>query len=387
MTSTNPSTEAGWKATTAVSAPIALSTKKVTCCCTTVTAKRCPNAERRTLWEQHEATLRDWLNHQMASINAADDLMLNIHEGTPSPDSETPNVERMPFTEPEPIAPITFLPPPAPEAPKTPLQRPWHRWSGFLAQRQQHQHQRATAQWREAVAQTDAATLNTMQQEAQTQAEHRRKREAWRSAQAAFESEQLTLAETLDACIRSDEGCMAEVLSTEIEHLDWPRETLIDFQIDTEDRIVQVDVDIPQPDAMPRRSARLGANGQRLLVKNKSQKQTRLDYARHIHGVCLRIAGVVFASLPANQRVEISAYSPHVETASGDTADQYLLAVSIDRSAFRQIDFAQLDQLDPIVALEQFDLRRDMTKAGLLRPIEPFGEPSPAVDSTAAAIN
>ena len=345
------------------------------------------NAERRTLWEQHEATLQDWLDQQMASINGDDDLMLNIHEGTPSPDSASPQFERTPFTEPEPLSPITFLPAPAPEAPTIPLQRPWHRWSGLLARRQRQQHQRAMAHWREAVAQSEAARYNAAQQEAPINAALQQRRKAWRSAKTAFESEQQRLAETFDACIRSDEGFMGEVLSAEIEHLDWPRETRIDFQIDARRLCVQLNVDIPELDAMPRRSARLGANGQRLLVKNKSQKQIRLDYARHIHGTCLRIAGAVFASLPAIKQLEISAYSPHTGTDNDDAADQYLLAMSIKRRAFSKLNFARLDQLDPVVALDKFDLRRDMTKSGLLRPIEPFGEPFSKADSTAAAID
>ena len=52
--------------------------------------------------------------------------------------------------------------------------------------------------------------------------------------------------------------------------------------------------------------------------------------------------------------------------------EEYLLSVSVDRRDWRRIDFSMLDQVDPIEALSQFDLRRRMTKTGIFTAIEPF---------------
>ena len=87
---------------------------------------------------------------------------------------------------------------------------------------------------------------------------------------------------------------------------------------------------------------------------------------------------MVFATLPTINSVTLSAYSQRLDSATGHSDDDYLLSVRITRDAFSRLNFAQLSQLDPVAALEQFDLRRNMTKAGLIRTIEPFGEPDEA---------
>lgn len=38
----------------------------------------------------------------------------------------------------------------------------------------------------------------------------------------------------------------------------------------------------------------------------------------------------------------------------------------------RKIHFDKLDLVDPVAAMEAFTLRRDMTKTGIFRDIEPF---------------
>ncbi|MBB3332251.1 hypothetical protein BDK63_003145 [Halomonas campaniensis] len=44
----------------------------------------------------------------------------------------------------------------------------------------------------------------------------------------------------------------------------------------------------------------------------------------------------------------------------------------ITREQWRRIHFDRLDQADPVAAMEAFILRRDMTKTGIFREIEPF---------------
>jgi hypothetical protein len=46
--------------------------------------------------------------------------------------------------------------------------------------------------------------------------------------------------------------------------------------------------------------------------------------------------------------------------------------VKVTREQWSQIHFDKLDQVDPVAAMEAFTLRRDMTKTGIFRDIEPF---------------
>lgn len=59
--------------------------------------------------------------------------------------------------------------------------------------------------------------------------------------------------------INGDIDLMLEVLYAELSELDWPRETLVDFDISVDDQTMFIDVDFPTVDAFPTQSASLFA--------------------------------------------------------------------------------------------------------------------------------
>jgi hypothetical protein len=54
-------------------------------------------------------------------------------------------------------------------------------------------------------------------------------------------------------------------------------------------------------------------------------------------------------------------------------ADAYLYSVRVERDLWSRLVFDNLQSLNIVEALTQFDLRRNMTEAGVFEPIEPFG--------------
>ncbi len=58
--------------------------------------------------------------------------------------------------------------------------------------------------------------------------------------------------------------------------------------------------------------------------------------------------------------------------AGGLQADCPCTAAGIDRAGWERINFDALENVDPIEALEAIDLRLDMTKACIMRAVEPF---------------
>ncbi len=172
--------------------------------------------------------------------------------------------------------------------------------------------------------------------------------------------------------LTTDEGLVVEILTAEFSDLDWPRETLVDFDIDLAKQRVYLDVDLPEIEDIPARSAEFGARNRRLLIKDKPDRQRREEYAHHIHGIVLRLAGVVLGLLPGVEQVVVSGYSQRLDPATGHINDDYLLSVAIDTPRFSELNFEQLEQVDPIAALERFDLRREMTKTGIFRPVVPI---------------
>lgn len=53
-------------------------------------------------------------------------------------------------------------------------------------------------------------------------------------------------------------------------------------------------------------------------------------------------------------------------------SDHYLYSVRVERTHWKEINFAALTEIDVVEALARFELRREMTKTGAFRPIEPF---------------
>jgi hypothetical protein len=95
-------------------------------------------------------------------------------------------------------------------------------------------------------------------------------------------------------------------------------------------------------------------------------------YMAHIHGVAFRIIGETFAALPLANTVILSGYSQRPNKATGRVGDEYLLSVRVTRSEWMKIAFDQLAHIDVVASLEQFELRRQMSKTGIFKSIEPF---------------
>lgn len=85
--------------------------------------------------------------------------------------------------------------------------------------------------------------------------------------------------------------------------------------------------------------------------------------------------GEAFATLPTVEAIECSGFSQRADPATGRERNDYLLSVRVRRAEWEQIDFANLDQVEPATSLERFDFRRDNTASGTLRPITPFAAP------------
>jgi len=75
----------------------------------------------------------------------------------------------------------------------------------------------------------------------------------------------------------------------------WPRETIVSLEIDANGGTVWIDIDLPEIEDLPQRVASMAASGKRLNIKDKAQKQLRVEYATHVHGIALRLAGAALA--------------------------------------------------------------------------------------------
>src|SRR3546814_6169917 len=123
---------------------------------------------------------------------------------------------------------------------------------------------------------------------------------------------------------------------------------------------------------MPSKIAAVPARGLNLAVKDLPAAQIRKRYMAHVHGIGFRIVGESFAALPSAQRVTLSGFSQRNDPATGQVRDDYLYSVSVERHDWERIDFSALEMIDIVESLAQFELRRQMTKTGIFKPIPPL---------------
>ncbi len=331
-----------------------------------------PAEEHRKLLLNYNAEIHEWLEEQKDQINGDIDLLLNPHLDILTPDTTSLRHQVDPFTELQPKQPDFERIPLEPQKPV----KPEFTWKDSLIIGRKNKRlqawqadvdawQLAHQAWQvkaKALEQAQAAPLQA----------YREALKAWRARKEAHDTEQRKLAATFADRLSTDTQVMTEVLKAELNALDWARETLIDFELDDTGRYLKLDVDLPEIETFPTQEARQGLRDLRLVITEKSPTQVRREYARHIHGVMLRIISTAFHTLPSLEALVIAGYSQRINPATGHIQDDYLFSAKVLRTVFAGINFHNLKEVDPVIALERFELIRDMSKSGIFRPIEPF---------------
>jgi len=292
------------------------------------------NQRRRALLDQHAEFIQNWLTGQADAVNGEITALETLHLATPPPDQPVVYTPRE-FTEPYPQAPT----------PKSPgilgALLPWVR-------RRVEAENRAAR--REAVA--------TLQ--------------AWKQAREAHEQAEAGRQRLIDKHRHSGPRGAHLYLEHRLGELDWPRETEVDVAVSNDGGTVFLDVDLPEIEMLPEREATVAARGVRLNYRKLSDTRRRKLYMAHVHGIGFRLVGEVFHGLPRVHTVVCSGYSQRLDPATGQRRDEYLYSVRVTRDAWARVDFGNLDAVDVVVALDAFELRRQMTRTGIFRPIEPF---------------
>lgn len=289
--------------------------------------------EARVLRRYAKEPLREQLSGLCERLNADLEHLGQLHEETPNPYVSGYVVRD--FDEPH---------PPPPRIQKT---ASWHAlWPPARRRLEEENHRRQAAfdddyrRWEYRKAKHDAAEFARQQRESE---------DIWHD---------------LDA--------IEQTLRERLEEIDWPRETVIDFDLGQDDRTIAVDIDLPSEDEIPDRYWSMPATQLRLTPRRLSNTRQRKLYRDYVHGIAFRVLGAVFARLPTVQEARVSGYRQIIDPATGDTRDQYLYSVKVSRAQWETIHFDKLDQIDPVAAVEAFSLRRNMTKTGIFRDIEPF---------------
>lgn len=196
----------------------------------------------------------------------------------------------------------------------------------------------------------------------------------WNKLKAEHSSAEIVRKQFVETDIYKNVSSMETYLEEVLQDIVWPRETIVSFDIVDNGRRIMLDVDLPEQEDMPRKIASVPQRGYRLSVKEMSPTQIQKLYMRHVHAVGFRIAGEAFAALPVIEQLVLSAYSQRPNRKTGQIGNEYLFSVRICRTDWEKIRFDKLNSIDVVESLEQFELRREMTKTGVFKDIEPFGD-------------
>jgi len=165
---------------------------------------------------------------------------------------------------------------------------------------------------------------------------------------------------------------MESVLDDHLTDIDWPQETSLSFELSDDGKTLMLDVDLPEIEDFPRTELRMYQRGIGVSVKELSDTALRKLYMAHVHGMGFRLIGEGFACAPPVETVVLSGFTQMINRATGRVEDRYLYSVKVNREAWQQVHFGNLEAVDPVEALAAFELRRDMTKTGIFRSIEPL---------------
>jgi hypothetical protein len=194
----------------------------------------------------------------------------------------------------------------------------------------------------------------------------------WQIEKKRFEEGEHRRKILIEQDIYTDIEAMETFLEENLQSIVWPRETNVTAELQEGGRRVFIDVDLPEIEEMPNKTASVPQQGFKLSVKEMSATQVQRLYMRHVHGIGFRIIGEAFAALPNAQEVVLSAFSQRSNATTGQIRDEYFYSVRVNRTSWACIRFDNQRNLEVIEALAQFDLRRNMTKTGVFKAIEPF---------------
>jgi hypothetical protein len=233
--------------------------------------------------EQQKDAIRSLMETGCDEINGHLDALEQIHFTTPSPD------ERLTY------APQTF-------EERKPIE-PVPRKHGFMG----------------ALLGSKRAQID--KENADAQAAYQTELLLWTRRLRQHEARELARKALIEEKVRTELPAMEIVLEESLMDIVWPRETALSSEVRDDGRVVMIDVDLPEIEELPRKTAAVPVRGYKLSIKELTVTRHQQLYMRHVHGIGFRIIGEVFYALPTADEVVLSGYTQRPDKATGEVQD------------------------------------------------------------------
>ena len=335
------------------------------------------DADVENLWEKFPKVMLGLLESQAKELNGVLRDYLYLSAELPLLDEVTSSYTPVTFAEKPPKRPEPLSYPPEPICPNAPSVKLWHRLipkkqqsMARAYQKDMYDWQTAKLRWKSEVQQIKLASDRARQR-------YKAYISVWKARKQAHEVEQQVYAEQFQTLMMNDESLMTEVLIAELNQLDWPQETHINFQLDLDTRTLWLDFDLPSFSNVSTKSANVLIQTRSLRVKEKTEQQRLTEYVAHINTSVLRLISLSFAALPAISDVVISAHTYRKDTSTGFDRDEYLVSVRAGREKYDMLSIKDLKESESRSVLENFELKQCID-SNSLKAVQPF-EPAPPV--------
>ena len=326
--------------------------------------------EKRLAWEQHAGKLFSMLDAAAAGVNLPRQAIINIHADTPTKEDGFAEYEPVAFAKP---VPTLYEPkrPVHPLEPSKPSIGFLDRLFGFPAAKKTQQYDEALRRYQASMAIYGEDMARFESDKVSAKKLHEQQMSNWQDEKRQHDEAESRAAAQHSARMSTDTAYMSQMLEEELAEVEWPRETLVDYELVADGAGLHMDVDLPEVEDMPERTATVDRDGKKIKFSKLSEKQRREDYARHVHGIVLRLLGISFMTLPSLNSVIISGYSQRKKKSTGEVGDEYLLSLSVTREAFEKIPSVSAN-VDPIAIIDGLPNIRKMNASFQFSAIEPY---------------
>ncbi len=172
--------------------------------------------------------------------------------------------------------------------------------------------------------------------------------------------------ENLFGNLNGTENYVLNNFETILKEIDIKPEFFIDFEYDEKNKTFFIDLDLPEIEHLPKETASILQSG-KLSVKKKSEKQLKEEYAKCVTGLGLLVAGISFMSSAGIEKVNISAYTQRIDKKDGQTKDDYIYSIQLDRENFSKINYPKIN---PVNAFQNFTHTMELSKSYIFKTIE-----------------
>lgn len=306
--------------------------------------QRATDAAAREVRRQGRATLIPWLEQTAREFNAQVQPLLTLHHATPAPMDAAHYVPPA-FPTPAPVPPLFVEVPPVPE-PELEDANWLEERIPLLENRLEERNAELMADYQRRVRERDAEDLRAQEKYVSEELRWEAEMEAWETALAAFDADQMHLQRMLTAPEAGDEPYLADYLRQRIAAVAWPRAVTTTVSVTDLGRTVTVDAALPHYDAAgapwPSTVASVNSERVRIYYKDKLKRDIKAEYTGHIYAVAFRLIGEVYGAYPGAAVVLLEVRS----TAAPGQSEKRELRLRVDRGQWAGTDFRSLPALD-----------------------------------------